>query len=362
MKVTGCKYAPFALKFKRPFVVSNTAISERKIIFIKIQNDERFFSYGEAAPLPEFGSETFEETENFLKTALADLPGKEFTSSASVRQYLNTINPPAAARFAIEEALLFLLAKNNIQELSYLLQLGTPSLVKINAALGFLKEEEYIPRISAFLEEGYSAIKIKIGRDNFDIDLRILQNIRKRFGERIILRADVNGKWKIKEAISNIRLLDEVGLEYIEQPVNSIEEFLELKNNVRTPLAADESIRSLSDAHKFIESHAVDFIILKPMLTGGIIPSLEIINKAKKNGINIVLSSSFETIAGALPSLLLASSLDKDIAHGFGVFDLFENDPFNSAVLIKNGCLNFNDIDIHNIYSTIEKNIGFYNG
>jgi o-succinylbenzoate synthase len=357
MKINGCKYAPFTLKFAQPFAASKTVLSERKILFIKVQDENGLFSFGEAAPLPEFGSETFEETCKFLTAALTNLKGKNFTDITSVRQFLNSINPPAASRFALEEALLLLLANNNRQELISRLKLNVEPSIRINAVLGFMDADKYIPKITGLLSNGFSTAKIKIGRDDFDEDLHILQNIRKHFGNKISIRADVNGKWELKEAIKNIQRLDELELEYIEQPVNALEEFKELKGAIRTPVAADESIRNVSDAREFIMTEAADYIVLKPMLTGGALPALDILNEAKRNNIKTVLSSSFETILGSLPSLLLASALDADIAHGFNIFNYFENDPFGSAPLLKSGVINLNDIDLQNIYSVIEKNI-----
>lgn len=361
MRISGCKYAPFTLKFKQPFASSKAVLSERKILFIKIQDEDGFFSYGEAAPLPEFGSETFEEAYKFLGSVLPNLKGKNFADIASIQQFLNSINPPAASRYALEEALLLLLAKNDRQEFISQLELNSGSSIRINATLGLMDADEYISKITGLLGDGFSTVKIKIGRDDFAEDLHILQNIRKHFGCKIFIRADVNGKWELQEAIKNIQKLDELKLEYIEQPVNTLEDFKELKSDVRTPIAVDESIRNVSDARKFIEAGAANYIILKPMLTGGVLPALDILNEARRNNIKAVLSSSFETILGSFPSLLIASALGADIAHGFGVFNYFENDPFGSSSLIKNDTINLNEIDLQNIYSAIEKNISFNN-
>ncbi|HEX3072591.1 MAG TPA: enolase C-terminal domain-like protein, partial [Ignavibacteriales bacterium] len=236
-----------------------------------------------------------------------------------------------------------------------------PFPININAALGFMDASEYIPKITGLLSGGFSTVKIKIGRDDFDEDLNVLQNIRKHFGKNISIRADVNGKWELKEAITNIQKLDELELEYIEQPVNTLEDFKELKSRVRTLIAVDESIRNITDARKFIGTEAADYIVLKPMLTGGVLPALDIIDEAKRNNIKTVLSSSFETILGSIPSLLIASAWGSDIAHGFGIFNYFENDPFDSSSLVKNGAINLSDLDLRNIYSVIEKNISFNN-
>jgi L-alanine-DL-glutamate epimerase-like enolase superfamily enzyme len=55
-------------------------------------------------------------------------------------------------------------------------------------------------------------------------------------------------------------------IEYAEQPVNTLEEYIQLKKETSIPLAPDESIRSLDDAKRFIENDAADYMILKPMM------------------------------------------------------------------------------------------------
>ena len=112
--------------------------------------------------------------------------------------------------------------------------------------------------------------------------------------------------------------LEKFGIEYVEQPVNKIDDYLALSQKTNIPLAADESIRSLKDAYDFISQKAVSVIILKPMMLGGIIPTLKIIEFAQENKIKVVVTTSLDSCIGRSFAVLAASFVDKETAHGLG--------------------------------------------
>ena len=189
------------------------------------------------------------------------------------------------------------------------------------------------------MNEGFKTIKVKTGRDNFDEDLEVIASIRKAVGNKIKIRIDSNGKWSVEEAEKKLNRLKEFSLEYAEQPVNSIDEFRELKQKIQVPLAADESIRNIETAGSFSESKSIDFIILKPMMLGGLIPTLEIIELAEKNNITPVVTSSFESAVGRANVVIAASTVNSDIAHGLAVSRYFEDDITEDKYPVVNGII-----------------------
>ena len=129
----------------------------------------------------------------------------------------------------------------------------------------------------------------------------------------------------------------EFSLEYAEQPVNSIDEFKELKQKTPVPLSADESIRNIETAESFLESKAINFVILKPMMLGGLIPTLEIIELAERNNVIPVVTSSFESAVGRANAVITASTVNSDIAHGLSVSRYFEADIAEDKYPVANG-------------------------
>ena len=60
-------YVPYSTKLKKPFQASGLIITERNGFILFLKSSDKSIGFGEAAPLPEFGSESFEQTERALE-------------------------------------------------------------------------------------------------------------------------------------------------------------------------------------------------------------------------------------------------------------------------------------------------------
>jgi len=278
-------YHPYELKLKTPFETSKGKITERKGFIISLRSQSGKIGIGEVAPFPEFGSETYEEADMRLASIKIAMRVEINDFNDSLKALLSDFNTHPALKHGLEQALVNLICNERNITVAESLNLKLKKEINVNAAIGFLKPEEAVSRVLQFVKEGFKTIKIKTGRDNFEDDFAAISSIRKAVGDEIKLRIDSNGKWSLEEAVKYLNRLEEFSLEYAEQPVNSIEEFKELKNRTSVLLAADESIRDFESAKKFIDEKAIDFLILKPMMLGGLLPALEFIELAEKNNV-----------------------------------------------------------------------------
>jgi len=203
--------------------------------------------------------------------------------------------------------------------------------------LDFLSPVESADACSMLLKEGFETLKIKVGRDNYKEDIEVLKTVREKLGDDFKIRIDANGKWSLKEAVKILNSIKRYKIEYVEQPVNKMKDFIELKKEVDIPVAADESIRTIKDAENFINKKAVDFLILKPMMLGGIIPTLKIIESCERKNIGTVITSSFESSLGRSFAIFGATTVKNNIAHGLNTSKYFVNDLFADHYPVKNG-------------------------
>ena len=60
------QYSPYNIEFAQPFNTARGNYNSRKGFIIVLTDSKGRKSFGEAAPLPEFGSETYEEAEKIL--------------------------------------------------------------------------------------------------------------------------------------------------------------------------------------------------------------------------------------------------------------------------------------------------------
>ncbi|MBU1099157.1 MAG: hypothetical protein KKA84_02045 [Bacteroidetes bacterium] len=80
MKISGITYSRQYYKFNSPILTSKSQLNERNILIINLELEDGTFTQGEAAPLPEFGSETFEEIEYSILNDSPKILSESFTN------------------------------------------------------------------------------------------------------------------------------------------------------------------------------------------------------------------------------------------------------------------------------------------
>jgi O-succinylbenzoate synthase len=181
-------------------------------------------------------------------------------------------------------------------------------------------------------------VKIKVGT-GIKGDLARVQEVRKHLPKAKV-RIDVNGSWSVKEALSNINTIYEVTgdlLEYVEQPVASLDELKQLKEgmSVDVKIAGDEVLRKAKDPFAISLDGAIDILMLKVSPLGGIKRAMDL---ASHHKLPVVISSALESAVGISYGLALAARVPNlDYACGLGTSALFNQDI--SDIPIVNGAI-----------------------
>ena len=85
---------------------------------------------------------------------------------------LSNFHSSPSVRFSLEQAIMGLLIKRNSNFIEANFGLTKP-VINVNAVIGFGSIEEILNNIEEKIKSGYSTIKLKIGRDNFEEDYYI---------------------------------------------------------------------------------------------------------------------------------------------------------------------------------------------
>jgi O-succinylbenzoate synthase len=149
-------------------------------------------------------------------------------------------------------------------------------------------------------------VKIADTGESRDTDLARVAAVRDALGNDGRLRVDVNAAWSVDEAAERINELDWFDLEYVEQPVATIEEMIELRRRISVPIAADEVVRQAADPMDVVEREAADLLVLKVQPLGGVQRTLDL---AERSGMDVVISSALETSVGLAAGIRAAASL-----------------------------------------------------
>lgn len=184
---------------------------------------------------------------------------------------------------------------------------------------------------------GCDTAKIKVAERGQDLaeDLNRIAAVREVFDGKI--RVDANAGWDEHTAITAIPLLDKAarGLEYVEQPVPTVEGLAAVRRAVNVPIAADESIRRAEDPYRVAQQEAADLIICKVQPLGGVRACLRL---AEDIGLPVVVSSALESSVGIAAGVALAASLPSlDHACGLATVQLFERDVTSSSLVPRDG-------------------------
>jgi O-succinylbenzoate synthase len=204
--------------------------------------------------------------------------------------------------------------------------------VKVNATLPAVNNiKEALDPFGSF-----DVVKIKVAEKNQSLeeDLNRIREVRKLYPNTRI-RLDANGGYDIETALKLAQILhdENTPLEYLEQPVKTIAEMAELKLKLRTldiKIAADESVRKVSDPLAVAQAQAADLLVLKAAPLGGITNAVAI---AQEAGLPVIVSSALETSVGLSMGAYLAAKLNSGYASGLATAALLTQDVTDQPLL-----------------------------
>lgn len=166
---------------------------------------------------------------------------------------------------------------------------------------------------------GCATAKVKVAERGQTLadDQARLEAVRDALGPTGLVRIDANGGWDVDEAVRAITVLDRAagGLEYVEQPVATVEDLAVVRRRVEVRVAADESIRRADDPYLVRDLEAADIAVLKVQPLGGVRACLRI---AEDIGLPVVVSSAVESSVGIAAGVALAAALP-ELPHACGL-------------------------------------------
>lgn len=192
---------------------------------------------------------------------------------------------------------------------------------------------------------GCRTAKVKVAESGQDLadDLARVAAVRDVLGPEGRLRVDANGAWDVATAALAITRLARYDLEYVEQPVMTLEELRDLRRRVDVPLAADESVRTAEDPTLIRAAGAADILVLKVQPLGGVHRALEIAGAA---GLPVVVSSALETSVGLAAGVAFAAALPElPYACGLGTGLLLRGDVVTDPLVPVDGELSVRRVE-----------------
>ncbi|MFJ3958416.1 o-succinylbenzoate synthase [Arthrobacter sp. NPDC090010] len=221
--------------------------------------------------------------------------------------------------------------------------------IPVNATVPAISPEQVPALLERFGE--VPAVKVKVAEPGQEAeeDLARVQAVRRALDSSGLrdstIRVDANGGWDVPLAVSQLRRLAEIGLEYAEQPVPHIDGLAEVRVRLAglVRIAADESVRKAEDPLKVARAGAADLIVVKAAPLGGVRRAVELVREA---GLPAVVSSALDTSVGISAGLALAAALPElPFACGLGTVSLFREDVVRDALTPREGVLRVGPVE-----------------
>lgn len=310
-----------------PFRIATGQHDELANVFLRLRTADGLCGYGEAAVATHITGETVVQTLANLQAAAAALQGRTIDDPEGVcREFAQAFASNHAGLAALEMALLDLGAR--VRGLP-LYQLFAPApghaprltfATDITIVIGSLDEA----RIAAqqFAAKRFTAFKIKIGKDEA-LDLERIRAVRAIVPDSQLI-LDANMGFDAGRMLAFLDKLDGFGARpvLLEQPVpkhdwEGLKAITAALAGSGTLVCADESVGSLADARRAIDSGAVSAINVKSMKSG-LLQGAEIARLASLHGLPLML--------GAMMESALSITASAHLAAGLGCFEFIDLD------------------------------------
>jgi mandelate racemase len=138
-------------------------------------------------------------------------------------------------------------------------------------------------------EGNFSAVKLRIGRDDPAQDLAAARAVRKRVGDRISVMSDFNQRLSVNDAILRGRMLDDEGLYWIEEPIrhDDYAGYARICAELQTPIQTGENLVDTFEMVIAITLESLDYVMPDLQRIGGVTGWLRAAALAHAHGIEM---------------------------------------------------------------------------
>ena len=175
------------------------------------------------------------------------------------------------------------------EERKKILKIGYPG---YDTSIGWFNysDEKVVTNIKKAMDNGFTAMKLKVGSKDADRDIRRARLVRKTAGDNAIIMFDANQQWNLPQAITICEKLKELNPFWIEEPTHpdDIQAHVDLAHAVSVKLALGEHVPNKMMFKNFIRSGCMDFNQVDAVRVGGISEFILISLLSKKYNIPVV--------------------------------------------------------------------------
>ncbi|WP_028921707.1 mandelate racemase/muconate lactonizing enzyme family protein [Pseudonocardia acaciae] len=315
MKIQSVEAVPIAASFRSTFRFGTTDRTTSPNVVVVVRTEDGVTGYGEACPVPAFTSETQASIVELVESRVAPvLVGKDPERRLPLLDELGR-----ALRFApfttaaVDTALLDLLGRALGVPVHVLLGGGYRERTEVHGSVGWDADAGKVADTAREQAASYRWLKLYAGRGELDADLDRLAAVRDAVGPDIGLFVDVNGMWTPSDLVRALPRVEEIGLRMLEQPLPPAAADFQrrLVGELRVDVAADESVRTVTDAAAVARDRTATVVNLGHSKLGGPTAALHAAHIALGAGLEVMVGSVIEMELATAMGLHLAAALPR---------------------------------------------------
>lgn len=161
---------------------------------------------------------------------------------------------------------------------------------------------------------GFDTVKLKAGVQDPVVEVETLRQIRAEL-PGIKLRIDPNAAWTVDTAIRLLPELEEIGLEYLEDPAPGLAGMSQVRSRTTLPLSTNMCVVDFPDLAPAVTNRSLDIVLSDPWYWGGPTQTVSLAQMCHTFGLGVGMHSGIELGIGmavmahtavTIPNLTLA--------------------------------------------------------
>lgn len=178
----------------------------------------------------------------------------------------------------------------------------------------------HLPLAALTPKHSFPVLKLKLGHLSVTDAVELVRKHCKKYR----LRLDCNRKWTLDQALEFATYFESTDFDYMEEPVETMEELIIFSEATHFPIALDESIDCIWEKIPSLKA-----IVVKPTVIGHI-PKVP-------PHLKLVLSSSYESGIGLLHIARLAQELNTTEHVGLDTYTALKDDLLTTPIRCESG-------------------------